>query len=279
MHTDPQGMRSKAALVSGDVRPWHVIFLFLVIWSVSLVASYELTTRVAPSVRMEFRQIAMSTIFAALCLVFTITVPEFRRSLSLLFAIPIRKVDIPDMAWTFAAMLCWGYGIYRVAICLPIAYLDLSLRDKFIMQALAPFEWKFLVFLAGAVIVAPIGEELFFRGYLLNLWIARWGTVGAVLASSIVFGLFHDYATLYAAPLGIILALVYLRYDSLWPGIALHALYNLFAFPWILGGLFYVRPRDATYQLATWAPEIVVSLLAVPVFAVFLRRFRVRNSN
>ena len=85
--------------------------------------------------------------------------------------------------------------------------------------------------------------------------------------------MFHWQNAIFAAPLGFAFGLVYLRYDSLWPGVALHAMYNLFAFPWIFGGLFYVRPRAATYQLSMWAPEIVVSLLAIPVIAVFLRRF------
>lgn len=47
-----------------------------------------------------------------------------------------------------------------------------------------------LVFLVVAI-GTPIAEEIFFRGLVLGAARRRWGTVGGVLFSSIVFGAFH----------------------------------------------------------------------------------------
>ena len=273
MEAGADATRSKATLLAGDVRPWHVVFIFFVAWSVGIVGGFKAMQGTDPGVRGPLQYMAIQAIAAAILLAFTAIVPELRRSLHALFIRPSRPVSLSDMAWTFAAMLCWGYGIYRVAVCLPIAWLDLSFRHLFVLEALPPFDWTYLAFFTGTLVLAPFAEELFFRGYLLNLWAVRWGNVGALMLSSILFGLFHWQNAIFAAPLGFAFGLVYLRYDSLWPGVVLHGLYNLFAFPWILGGLFYVRPHALTHQLATWAPEIVMSLLAIPVIIVFLRRF------
>jgi CAAX protease family protein len=128
--------------------------------------------------------------------------------------------------------------------------------------------------LIGGVIAAPIGEELVFRGYLMNLWRARWGVVPAVLVSSLAFGLFHWERAVFAAPMGVIFAMVYLKYNSLWPAIWLHASYNLLAFPWLVGGLFYVKEKASIAHLSNWIPELLLGLLFIPLCVLFWRQFK-----
>src|SRR3546814_11865671 len=43
----------------------------------------------------------------------------------------------------------------------------------------------------GVVLVAPVVEELFFRGLLLGTVRERWGTFAAVIGSSVFFGATH----------------------------------------------------------------------------------------
>jgi membrane protease YdiL (CAAX protease family) len=81
--------------------------------------------------------------------------------------------------------------------------------------------------LAGAL-VAPVCEEVFFRGFLLP-GIARSMAVWlAIIVSSLLFGVAHaDLGTL--APLvviGLLLGLVRYKTRSLWPSIFLHTLNN-----------------------------------------------------
>ncbi len=81
------------------------------------------------------------------------------------------------------------------------------------------------------VVVAPLMEELFFRGLLLRGLLRRWPAVPAVVASALLFALFHANPWQFLAPL--ILGLFYgwltVRSGSLWPAILAHALNNAIA--------------------------------------------------
>lgn len=87
-----------------------------------------------------------------------------------------------------------------------------------------------LVVLLGGVLV-PLTEELLFRG-LLYAWLRRWGVPLAVVASALVFGLFHGFSVVFftAAFLGAISALLYEKSGSLWPSVVMHSLNNALAF-------------------------------------------------
>ena len=83
-----------------------------------------------------------------------------------------------------------------------------------------------------AVILAPLFEELFFRGVLFQYLRSRYllvarGLFEAVVISALAFASLHlGGAILPILPVGIILALVMHRTNSLWPAIALHVFYN-----------------------------------------------------
>lgn len=262
-------------LTDGAVKPWHVVFLFFVAWSVAIVGSLKATQHFGAASKLEIRDLALQGIFSAIILAFTVIVPEFRRTLKVLFARPVPKPSAIDLLFGLALTLAWGYGLYRVLVCFPIllAYPE-AFRTLRFSDHLAPLEIKYFVAVLGSVIVSPIAEELVFRGYLLNLWIVRHGVWFAVITSSVIFGAFHLDTAVFAAPMGAIFALVYLRYDSLWPGILLHAAYNLLAFPWLLGGLFYVKPRASIGEFSSWIPEFVIAVLFIPLAILFWRRFK-----
>ncbi|WP_195210334.1 CPBP family intramembrane glutamic endopeptidase [Actinomarinicola tropica] len=84
----------------------------------------------------------------------------------------------------------------------------------------------------GVVIIAPIVEELFFRGLLLRTMRAQWGTATAVLGSSIIFGATHfqplQFAGLTLA--GLIFAGATVRTGRLGSAIAVHVGFNATTF-------------------------------------------------
>ncbi|TMK38671.1 MAG: CPBP family intramembrane metalloprotease [Actinobacteria bacterium] len=89
---------------------------------------------------------------------------------------------------------------------------------------------------AGAVaLVAPVCEELFFRGYFYAA-LRNWrGPLTAALLTGVTFGLVHGTSTpaVYLVPLsffGVVLCLMYQRTGSLYPGIVLHSINNSLAF-------------------------------------------------
>lgn len=99
-----------------------------------------------------------------------------------------------------------------------------------------------LLHLAAGAIVAPVAEELLFRGFALTAWRRSVGARGAIVRSSIVFVLAHvlfvggdtfrDAAALaFVAgiariPVAIALGWLFVRTGSLWGPIGLHAAYN-----------------------------------------------------
>jgi membrane protease YdiL (CAAX protease family) len=94
------------------------------------------------------------------------------------------------------------------------------------------------VTLGGALlvaVVAPVAEELLFRGYLFPALRARTGTWAGALVTGVVFGAVHAAGTdaRYLLPLaffGVALCLLYAWTGSLYPCIALHAANNTIAY-------------------------------------------------
>lgn len=85
-----------------------------------------------------------------------------------------------------------------------------------------------LWFIVVGVIVAPIVEELFFRGFLFQGFRQRYGWVNGALLSSAVFAVAHldPVALIPTFILGMLLAYMYHRTDSVWIPILLHVLVN-----------------------------------------------------
>ena len=79
-----------------------------------------------------------------------------------------------------------------------------------------------------AVIVAPVAEEIIFRGYFYGVIRKFSGRIPAILISSLLFAAIHVH--LPSAPglfiLAITLCLLYERTGSLWGNITMHAAFN-----------------------------------------------------
>lgn len=75
---------------------------------------------------------------------------------------------------------------------------------------------------------APFAEELFFRGFFFQGLRQKYGWNRAALFSSLLFGAAHGQlaALLPTFLLGYVLAFIYQRSNSIWPGIILHFLIN-----------------------------------------------------
>lgn len=90
------------------------------------------------------------------------------------------------------------------------------------------------------VIIAPISEETFFRGFIFAGLIRPFGLPAAMAVSGLLFGALHvsNLNTLaLLVPIGLIgvaLAWLYNRTGSIWPSIFTHMLFNAFGF---LGGV------------------------------------------
>lgn len=107
----------------------------------------------------------------------------------------------------------------------------------------APLAWR-IVLSAMAVALAPLVEELMFRGVLLSALIPRCGIAPATLLSAGAFaaihlpGLgWHWYALPELILLGLALAWLRLRYRSLWPSVLAHGANNALALAMLFGAM------------------------------------------
>ena len=84
------------------------------------------------------------------------------------------------------------------------------------------------VILLAFLLVAPVAEELFFRGVAYNAWERERGPWVAVVGSAALFAAIHSslFALVPIFALGVMLALLYRRTGSLAANIALHAGFN-----------------------------------------------------
>ena len=98
------------------------------------------------------------------------------------------------------------------------------------------------VILLAAAVVAPIGEELFYRGFVTTAWARGLGPTTAILRGGLFFALVHvltiggaDFSHASRAafiafvariPIGLVLGWIFIRRRSLPASIALHATFN-----------------------------------------------------
>lgn len=130
--------------------------------------------------------------------------------------------------------LAWGLAFIAVS-----SALELLLRLMGVQQTQASqfpigqggVAGTVAIWIAG-IVLAPVTEEIFFRGFMFRAIAMRKGFVKGVVYSSVVFGLVHLNlpAFLPISAGAALLAVGYHRSGDLWVPIIAHALNNLFAF-------------------------------------------------
>lgn len=85
------------------------------------------------------------------------------------------------------------------------------------------------------IIIQPIAEEIFFRGFLLDKISYLFGKNYAIIFTSILFGLAHlSYGNIYPAFLtsviGLLLAILVIKTNNLYSSIIAHILFNIASF-------------------------------------------------
>jgi uncharacterized protein len=138
-----------------------------------------------------------------------------------------RKFD-----WNTLGLGCGLLLAAYVAILLhnlALMALGVDTQGEAILKALAELDSPVWLFIVG-IVVAPVVEEIFFRGFLFQGFRQQYGWVKSMLLSSVIFAFAHlDLASLIPTfILGGVLAYVYHKSNSVWPGILLHFLVNAF---------------------------------------------------
>ena len=206
---------------------WLAGYLGAVLASFPLYAGHgagDLDTRLVFGIILPAQQL---TIVLA---VFSVSRMKGQRSVSGDFGFRMRLRD--------ARFLIVGATL-EVALTLalvPILRLNPSVKNQQLLRDLDKHRdaTTIALFVVGAVIFAPLVEELLFRGVLLRALLRKFEPAVAILVSAVVFALVHyigDPNTLPFLPalagLGAVLAVTALRTGDLSASIFIHAGFNL----------------------------------------------------
>ena len=153
-----------------------------------------------------------------------------------------------DLDWGYIRPLFNTRFDWRVWPCVAISVVGLGVLDTELMKVairIAPVpEWMQEVYrseilrktsllsaIFAAAVIAPLGEELLFRGIILGGLLAHHTRVSAVLLSAVFFGLLHldpwTFTPIFIS--GVVWAWWVIRTGSLLPAVFGHALNNLIA--------------------------------------------------
>jgi membrane protease YdiL (CAAX protease family) len=143
----------------------------------------------------------------------------------------------PVWRWEYfplAASLAIGIIPLRAGCGLVMQYLfegsldSLQARSDLIFSG--GLSWSsFLIVLIGVGVLAPIAEELYFRGLLYGWFRQRYGVIVGIVVSSLLFGMAHfdSIAVVFSSMIiGAVMAYMYQRTGSLWVAIAMHVITN-----------------------------------------------------
>jgi membrane protease YdiL (CAAX protease family) len=144
--------------------------------------------------------------------------------------IPWRSLGFGKFNWRTLALGCGLLiGSYMIILVHNLILNGLGIQTQGdeiskLFQLLDTPVWFFIV---GALL-APLVEEIFFRGFLFQGFRAKYGWVGGMLLSSAIFAVAHldPVSLLPTFILGNLLAYLYHRSNSIWPGVILHVLVN-----------------------------------------------------
>jgi membrane protease YdiL (CAAX protease family) len=126
-----------------------------------------------------------------------------------------------------------------------------------------------------AAVLAPIVEELVFRGFLYRAFERQYGWFVAMLASSAVFAAFHPhFAAAFSS--GIVFVCLLRRTGSLWAPIAVHAFTNLMLWEPMLGQ--YVIPRARPDDLSSWTFHVICVAFVATALPLYVYMSRDRGA-
>jgi uncharacterized protein len=124
-----------------------------------------------------------------------------------------------------------------------------------------------LMLIPVGCLLAPIVEELVFRGFLFRTWMRQFGWFVAMILTAAAFGIYHPFFTA-AATGSLIYSCLFLRTASLRAPIVVHCLYNtLVSYP-LLGQFVFKGMAGDASDIASWWPQLVC-LGAIAVLVPF----------
>lgn len=174
-------------------------------------------------------------------------------------ALWLRRVPAPTL-WEGAAL---APGLYFMVVMVLFALPEAWLESY--SEASAGLDSGGALGALAVVVVAPVVEELIFRGLIMTRLSKAMPGWLAVLLSAAIFGVCHGHPVwfAYAFVLGLLFGLMDWRAGSVWPSILGHMAFNA------IGQIFTLLPET---ESGAGEAAVVLALLAVAVIAPIVDR-------
>lgn len=128
----------------------------------------------------------------------------------------------------------------------------------------------FILSAIASIIYAPVMEELVFRGVLFNRLKIRIGIIPAMLLSSFLFGIGHEFGGMTSAFLfGMCMCILYLKTDNILVPMSVHFINN------VVATILEISGFDVFSAQFPW---IIPSLLLSIIGTIYLIKYTVKES-
>lgn len=167
-----------------------------------------------------------------------------------------------------AAVGCYSLDLLVASV---VGMISPSTMDSFNELMANATSGDALVSFLTIVVLAPIAEEIAFRGIIFRMLSKRTTPVVTIIISAILFGIFHLnlMQAIYVIPLGLLLGYVAYKYQSVIPCIFIHMVNNFM--PTVVGML----PEALQ---AVWVFVIVFVVCAAALFVTCKKSCSFRDS-
>lgn len=154
---------------------------------------------------------------------------EIRKKLGILK--PLRAQMLPWVIFTWGLYFLSTFVVTAILYTVAIPGLDLQQKQDVGLSSLSGGV-EYVVAFVLLVVLAPLFEELLFRGYLFGRIRERSGFWFSAIVTSLAFGVLHGQFNVGIDVFILSLFLCYLRerFQTIWPGVLVHAFKNSLAY-------------------------------------------------
>ena len=176
--------------------------------------------------------------------------------------------NIREILYVFAINLLFAFLFTCLVFGLDllIGFSDPGWVSGFDIDSVDISAGAFVLSAIGSIIYAPVIEELVFRGVLFNRLKIRIGIVPAMLLSSFLFGIGHDFGGMTSAFLfGICMCILYTKTDNILIPMSVHFINN------VVATLLELTNIDIIVGQLPWLiPATIITLIATILLVKYI---------
>jgi uncharacterized protein len=219
-----------------------------------------------------------TVLFISVCLLLLVGFVDFRFFFYALFLLItwflVDRYQIPTEIWLRKKpnLKDWGFtlklGIPALIGSLCFVFLNFYLLSfifpDLVVAATHAEGFDTLAGITVAVILAPLIEEVVFRGVLFPLFANRWSYSTGIIGSSLIFGFLH-FDFLGATLFSVLMCVLLMKTATLWIPIFVHFLNNTVA----TGAMFFAEERPPV-EIEEVRSELLSAALILSIGVPFL---------